>query len=183
MTTLPNRPNTAVIVVDVQNKVMANSHDRAAVIANIGAVVEKARGAGAPVIWVQHESEDLPKGTEDWRIVPELVPVTGEALVGKEYGDSFEATTLEKTLADLGVGKLVVTGAQTDACIRATIHGGLTRGYDVILVSDAHSTEDLSAYGAPPPDQVIRHTNLYWKYQTAPGRTAGTVSSEKVAFD
>ncbi len=75
-----------------------------------------------------------------------------------------------------------MTGAQTDACIRSTLHGAFTRGYDATLVADAHTTEDLSAYGAPPPAQVIAHTNLYWSFQTAPGRTAGTVESAEVDF-
>jgi len=85
-------------------------------------------------------------------------------------------------LAGLGVGRLVVVGAQTDACIRSTLHGALVRGYDATLVSDAHTTEDQTAWGAPPPDQVIAHTNLYWKHQTAPGRTAGTVKTKDVDF-
>jgi nicotinamidase-related amidase len=85
-------------------------------------------------------------------------------------------------LSGLGVGRLVVVGAQTDACIRSTLHGAFVRGYDATLVSDAHTTEDQTAWGAPPPDQVIAHTNLYWTYQTAPGRTAGTVESEGVVF-
>ncbi len=85
-------------------------------------------------------------------------------------------------LAGLGVGHLVVTGAQTDACIRSTLHGAIVRGYDATLVSDAHTTEDQSAWGAPPPDQVITHTNLYWTYQTAPGRTGGTMRSDEVQF-
>ena len=100
----------------------------------------------------------------------------------KIYGDSFEDTDLEARLAELGVGRLVVAGAQTDACIRSTLHGAFTRGYDVTLVGDAHTTEDHSEYGAPSPEQVIAHTNLYWKYQTAPGRTAGTVSTQEVSF-
>ena len=85
-------------------------------------------------------------------------------------------------LAARRVGSLVVAGAQTDACIRSTLHGALVRGYDALLVSDAHTTEDQSAYGAPPPDQVIAHTNLYWQYQQAPGRTAGTARTEEVRF-
>ena len=85
-------------------------------------------------------------------------------------------------LSGLGVGRLVVTGAQTDACVRSTLHGGLVRGYDVILVKDAHTTEDLSAYGAPSPGEVIAHTNLYWAYQTAPGRKAGAVEAGKLDF-
>jgi len=85
-------------------------------------------------------------------------------------------------VSDLGIGRLIVVGAETDACIRSTIHGAFARGYDATLVSDAHTTGDKSAWGAPPPDVVIAHTNLYWKYQTAPGRTAGTVASKDVDF-
>ena len=51
-----------------------------------------------------------------------------------------------------------------------------------LLVSDAHTTEDYTSYGAPSPELVIAHTNLYWKYQTAPGRTAGTVTTAEVDF-
>ena len=76
----------------------------------------------------------------------------------------------------------MVTGAQTDACIRSTIHGAFTRGYDVTLVGDAHTTEDQSAWGAPPPDEVIAHTNLYWRYQAAPGRTAEVTETNDVTF-
>lgn len=183
MTTLKNRPNTALLVVDVQNGVVASAYERDAVVANIAAVVEKARGENVPVVWVQHnEDEGLSKGSEDWRIVPELSPRDEEPLVDKQYGDSFEDTTLESVLSGLGVGKLVVVGAQTDQCIRSTLHGALARGYDAALVSDAHTTEDQSEWGAPPPDKVIAHTNLYWTYQTAPGRTAGTVETADVAF-
>ena len=85
-------------------------------------------------------------------------------------------------LLDLGIGRLVVVGAETDACIRSTLHGAFARGYDATLVGDAHTTGDKSQWGAPPPDQVIAHTNLYWNYQTAPGRAAGTVSTKEVDF-
>jgi isochorismate hydrolase len=182
MTTLPNRPNTALLVVDVQTGVVAGAHERDAVVANIGRLVEKARRDGAPVVWVQHCSDELVSGSEAWGIVPELVPVAGETHIEKRYGDCFEDTDLEAVLSGLGAGRLVVSGAQTDACIRSTIHGALARGYDVTLVSDAHTTEDMSAWGAPPPGQVIAHTNLYWKYQTAPGRKAGTAATGDVVF-
>ena len=85
-------------------------------------------------------------------------------------------------LAGLGVGRLVISGEQTDACVRSTLHGAFVRGYDATLVSDAHTTEDHTQWGAPPPGQVIAHTNLYWTYQTAPGRTAGTVATKDVEF-
>jgi nicotinamidase-related amidase len=180
MTTLENRPNTALLVIDVQNGVVAGAHARDAVVGNVGTLVEKARQEHVPVVWVQHNDQGLPRGSDEWRIVPELSPGDAEPLIEKTYGDSFEDTTLESVLSDLGVGRLIVTGAQTDACIRSTIHGALVRGYDTILVSDAHTTEDLSAWGAPPPDKVIAHTNLYWSDQSAPGRKAGTVKTEDV---
>jgi nicotinamidase-related amidase len=182
MTTLANRPRTALLVVDVQKGVMEGAHERDSVVANICRLVESAREAQVPVVWVQHSGEGLAKGSDEWRIVPELAPDESEPLVEKSYGDSFEDTTLETVLSGLAVGRLVVAGAQTDQCIRSTLHGALVRGYDATLVSDAHTTEDQTAWGAPPPDQVVAHTNLYWTYQTAPGRTAGTIETEDVDF-
>ncbi|WP_410661193.1 cysteine hydrolase family protein [Amycolatopsis sp. lyj-112] len=182
MTTLDNRPNTALLVVDVQNAVVEGSHERDAVITNIGGLVDKARQERVPVVWVQHSDEGLVQGSDEWRIVDELSPHDAEPLVGKSYGDSFEDTDLEKVLAERGVGRLVVVGAETDACIRSTLHGALVRGYDATLVGDAHTTVDKTEWGAPSPDQVIAHTNLYWRYQNAPGRKGGTVTTEDVDF-
>ena len=131
------------------------------------------------MVWVQHEGEGLERGSEAWQIVAELDPGEAEPLVEKRYGDAFEATTLEQVLAGLGVGRLSVVVAETDACIRSTIHGAFARGYDTTLVSDAHTTSDLSAWGAPPPAQVISHTNLYWSFTSAPGRETSVVTTEE----
>jgi nicotinamidase-related amidase len=182
MATLENRPHTVLLVVDVQNGVLAGTHERDSVVANVGTLVDKARQASVPVVWVQHSSQHLAKDSDEWQIVPELKPDDGEPLVGKTYADSFEDTNLETVLASLGVGSIVLAGAQTDECIRSTLHGAIVRGYDATLVSDAHTTEDLSEWGAPPPAQVIAHTNLYWTNHTAPGRTAGTVETEAIDF-
>ena len=167
MTTLENRPNTALLVVDVQNGVVAGAPGRDTVVANINTLVDKARDEHVPVIWVQHNSDEFVSGSEAWQIVPELGPGDGEPLIQKRYGDSFEDTELEDVLSGLGVGRLVVAGAQSDACIRSTLHGAFARGYDATLVGDAHTTEDLTEWGAPPPEQVIAHTNLYWNVTSA----------------
>jgi nicotinamidase-related amidase len=182
MTTLADRPNAALLVIDVQTGIVAEAHDRDSVIANIGTLVGKARAADVDIVWVQHNADDLPAGSEVWQYVPELVRHDSEPLVQKAYADSFEETDLESVLAARGIGRLFVAGAQTDECIRSTLHGAIVRGYDATLIGDAHTTEDLSAYGAPPPDKVIAHTNLYWQYHKAPGRTAGTVSTADVDF-
>jgi len=182
MTTLANRPNTALLVVDVQNGVVGAAHARDSVVANIGTLVDKAREERVPVVWVRHTDEELEQGGDAWQIVTELTPGDDEPLIEKEYNDSFEDTDLEGVLSDLGVGRLVVVGAQTDACIRCTLHGAIVRGYDATLVGDAHTTEDMTAWGNLPPEQVITHTNLYWKHQRAPGRRGGTVAAQDVDF-
>ncbi len=182
MTTLDNRPNTALLVIDVQNGVVGEAYERDKVVANVAVLVDKARDAGADVVWVAHSSDGMPRDSEGWQYVPELKRSDTEPLVHKTYADSFEDTDLETVLAERGVGRLFLSGAQTDECIRSTLHGALVRGYDATLVADAHTTEDLSEYGAPTPDKVIAHTNLYWKYHRAPGRTAGTVETADIDF-
>ncbi|HET9288102.1 MAG TPA: hypothetical protein VFO26_11130 [Gaiella sp.] len=72
--------------------------------------------------------------------------------------------------------------AECKEYVERLLHDALARGYDATLVSDAHTTEHQTAWGAPPPDQVIAHSNLYWTYQTAPGRTDGTVATGEVDF-
>ena len=182
MTTLADRPKTALLVIDVQNDVVGGAHQRDEVVAAISGLVGRARAAGVPVVWVQHSSDEMPPGTDGWQFVPELSRAEDEPLVPKRYADAFEETGLEAVLAEHEVGRLIVTGAQTDECIRSTLHGAVVRGYDATLVSDAHTTEDQSPWGAPTPDLVIAHTNLYWENHTAPGRTAGTVTAGAVDF-
>jgi nicotinamidase-related amidase len=182
MNNLSDRHNTALVVVDVQNDVVAGAHDRDAVIGRIVSLVDRARASDVPVVWVQHSDEGLVQGTHAWEYVPELQRIETEPLVHKQHGDSFEGTDLEQVLSAHEVGSLVVAGAQTDACIRSTIHGAFTRGYDVTLVGDAHTTDDSTAHGAPEPADVIAHTNLYWSRQTAPGRTAAVIGTDDVDF-
>ncbi len=182
VTTLTDRPNTALLVIDVQNGVVTGNYHRDAVVANVSALVDKAREAEVPVIWVQHSDSGMKEGTETWDLVPELTRSESEPLVHKTFGDSFEGTDLEDVLATARVGRLIVSGAQTDACIRSTIHGAFARGYDVTLVSDAHTTEDQSEWGAPTPDLVIAHTNMYWQEQRGPGKSAEVVETKDVTF-
>ena len=176
------REKTALIVIDVQTAVMAASWNAAEVTGTISELVDRARNEGVEVIWVRHSSGELPPESPQWQIVDALTPAEGEAIVEKTHGNTFEDTDFEEVLASKDVGHLVVTGAQSDACVRSTIHGGFARGYDVTLVSDAHTTEDLSDWGAPPPEQVVSHTNLYWGFESGPGRTARVQESAEVDF-
>lgn len=106
MTTLTNRPNTAVAIIDKQRGVVARAYDVERVVANINVVIERARAAAVPVIWVQHSDEELTEGSAQWEYVPELRRLEGEPLVAKNFGDAFEATDLESVLAEHKVGRL-----------------------------------------------------------------------------
>ena len=183
MTTLADRPNTALLVIDMQRGIVGDAYEVERVVANINTLVGKARSEDVPVIWVQHSDDELEEGSDGWQYVPELTRKDDEPLVHKRYGDSFEETDLESVLSERKIGRVVVTGAQTDECIRSTLHGALVRGYDATLVGDAHTTEDLRQWGSPvAPDQAIGYTNLYWKYSKAPGRAGGTVATAEVDF-
>ena len=182
MTTLTDRPATALLVIDVQQDVMEGAQDRDTVIGNIAGLVERARAEDVPVVFVAHADEGMPRDSDAWQYVPELQRADAEPLVHKSYGDSFEDTDLEDVLAERGIGRLVVTGAQSDACIRSTLHGALARGYDVTLVGDAHTTQDTTEWGNIAPADIITFTNLYWGFTGAPGRATAVVPTAEVAF-
>jgi len=181
MCTIANRPNTALIVIDVQNGVVADAYKRTEVIANINTLVTNARAKSVPVIWVQHSEEEMPIGSDYWQIVSELSPLESEPHICKEYGSSFEATNLDEVLADLKVGNLIICGAQTNNCVRHTSHAALERGYDITLVGDAHTTSDVN-WGEYQikADQVISEQNLAFLNYALPGRAAKVLKTVDV---
>jgi len=173
----------ALLVIDVQRDVVANAFRRNEVVANIEHLVESARKAEVPIIWVQHSDDELVKGSEGWAYVSELRMGNGEPVVHKQFGDSFEGTNLDELLQELAIEQLIVCGAQTDACIRSTLHGAIARGYNATLVSDAHTTDDCT-WATPPlsAEQVIAHTNFYWNWQRTPRAVGGTSLTAEVVF-
>lgn len=179
-----NKKNqTAVLIVDMQKGVISNAFSRDLVAANINRLVERARAKNVHVFWVQHSDETLKENTEDWKLVSDLNFDPVERVIHKKYGDSFEDTTLDSELKSHGIHRLLIAGAQTDGCIRATLHGAFVRGYDTVLVADAHTTEDLTAYGLPSPEIIINFTNTYWNWQSAPGRKGSVIKTDEILFD
>lgn len=175
----------ALLVVDVQEAVLENAWERDRVIARINHLIERARAEHVSVVWVQHHDEEsLTRGSAGWAVHGGIDgPRPDEQIVEKTHGDAFEGTELARVLGGLGVGRLVVVGAETDACIRSTIHGAFARGYDVTLVADAHTANDKTAWGAPPVADVVAHLNLCWRFQTGEGKTARVAESVDVDFD
>jgi len=184
MATIGNGHRVALLVVDVQVGVVRAAWDVSRVVANVAATVWRARAQGVPVIWVQHEDEDLMPGCGDWQWVPELVPVEGETRIHKRFNSSFEQTALEAELAAQGVTHVVLAGAMTNWCIRATAYAALERGFDLTLVGDAHTTASiaLEGGGAIEAAHLVQDLNIAVQRLNYPGRRNATVRAAAVDF-
>ena len=172
------------MVVDVQVGVMREAWEAPRVIANVARAVERARTQGVPVLWVQHAGEGLQHGSPEWQWVPELVPAAGEALIHKHFNSSFEETTLDAELALLGATHIVLAGAASNWCIRATAYGALERGYDLTLVQDAHSTGTMVLDDGTriEAENIVRELNLAMTWLSYPGRKNGVAAAQDVDF-
>lgn len=172
---------TALLVIDVQNDVVADGFDSQGVVDRIGKVVDAARSASVPVVYVQHQDEWMAPGSEGWHIRPEVAPLEDEPIVAKEYPDSFAETNLREVLDRLGIGRLIVTGAQSDACVRATSHRALGEGYDVTLVSDAHTTSEREFGGVTiSAEQNVAQVNAAAPWIRYPNTTSALATHDEV---
>lgn len=181
MSTIIGRTESALIVIDVQNGVVANAFKRDEIVENMRTLVQKARSTNVPVIWVQHSDEGLVRDSAAWHIVPELDPNEDEPIVHKNYRSSFEETNLEELLAHDNIAHLVVCGAQSNYCVRHTIGAALERGYDVTLIEDAHTTDD-ELWGKVDvfAEQIIEEQNHVCTEYKLPGRMCNTASTANV---
>jgi len=184
MATVREGKQAVLLVVDVQVGVVRNAWEAPRIIQNIGVAVQKARGLGVPVIWVQHADGDLVHGSPDWQLAPGLVPAEGELRIDKQFNSSFEQTPLEETLARLGAAHIVLAGAATNWCIRATAYAALERGYDLTLIEDAHTTETMELENGMriEAEAIIRELNIAMTWLGYPGRKNGTAAADKVDF-
>jgi nicotinamidase-related amidase len=184
MAALREGKNTALVVVDVQVGVMDGAWNAAHVIANVARAVERARAEGVPVIWVQHSDDELTRGSAVWQWVPALVPGDDELRIYKLFNSSFEETDLDAALARRGVGHIVLAGAATNWCIRATAYGALDRGYDLTLVSDAHTTKSMTLDDGYEiaAESVVRDLNVAMTWLSYPGRKCAAVTADEVRF-
>lgn len=183
---MPTRPgsNSALVVVDVQVGVVADAFERDRIVGNVALAVRRAREAGVPVIWVQHEGDDLKRGTPRWEWAPELVPAEGEHRIHKRYNSSFEDTDLLPHLEENGVSRIFLAGAATNWCIRATAYGALDRGFDLTLVGDAHTTGDMELGPGRVVEArtVIEDLNAAMRWLEYPGRTNAVATAAEVDF-
>lgn len=152
-------PNTALLIVDAQNEMydQANPvHQSDQLLANLKLIIQKARSADVPVIYVQHNDAGLVKGTDFWQIHEAIQPETGDTVVQKWTPDSFHETTLLNELKNKAIQHLVIAGNQTEHCIDATTRSANKHGFTITLAKDAHGTWDSETMSAA---QIIDHHN------------------------
>lgn len=184
MTIVRADDQVALLVVDVQVGVMRHTWDAERIIQNICIAVQKARGAGVPIIWIQHSENEMTDDSPAWQIVPELSPVQGDIHIHKHYNSAFEQTSLQETLTQLGITHIVLVGAATSWCIRATAYAALERGYNLTLIKDAHTTETLELENGIQIQaaQIIDELNIAMTWLNYPGRTNNTASIADLDF-
>ena len=184
MATLAGRDGRVLMVIDVQNEVVDECFDRDRVVDTIATVVDGARASGVPVVWVQHQDDYLVPETDGWQIVPALVPAEGEARIRKRFRSTFEDTELEDVLAGLNAATVILCGAESNNCVRYTMHSALERGYDVLLVSDAHTTWDGTWNGERiDGGAIVAEQNRSASGHRLPGRGSDTVTSSDLLAD
>ncbi len=183
MSAYPDRNRTALMVIDVQVDVMEYAWKREETISRIAELVRRARESKVDVIWVQHSDDGMQIDSEAWQLVPELKVLNSERIVHKLWRSSFEETELEEILEELKVGHLIITGAQSNLCVRHTIHAAIERGLDITLVSDAHTTLDDSWNGAPiPAELLVAELNRGCSDYELPDSFVDTKATELIAF-
>ena len=165
----PLSPCSALLVIDVQAgwyDATPAPHDAAGTLARINDLIDRARAAGRPVLFVQHaEAPEYEPGTAGWELHPELHRQPGDPVIAKTTCDAFHRTELGAELRRHDVGTLVVCGAATEFCVDTTIRRAVSEGYRVIVAADAHTTKDRPVLSAT---QIIAHHNWIWAELSAP---------------
>ncbi len=184
MATIRKGNKSALMVVDVQVGVIENAWDPEHIVSNICIAVEKARSQGVPVIWVQHSDEELKYQSPEWELAPELTPLVSETRIFKHFNSTFEETQLEEILSGLDVSHIVLAGAATNWCIRATAYGALDRGYDLTLIKDAHTTKNMDIEDGVQvkAEHIIRDLNVAMEWLSYPGRVNRAVAAKDLDF-
>ena len=173
--------HTALLVIDMQIGLVEGAYQEGPVLDRIADLMHRARGAGIPVVHVQHHHATyapLKAGAPTWHLHPRVAPLGGERVIGKTASDSFHDTPLLDELRRLGVNHLVVTGMQTEFCVDTTCRRAIGLGLNVTLVSDAHTTIDA----AFPAEQIIRHHNAVLPQLAHPSHHITVRPSREVSF-
>lgn len=174
-------PKTALLIIDMQEALVVGAYRAADVLERVAALADRARAAGVPVVYVQHNHATfsaLMKGARGWRIHPIIAPRAGDRTLEKTASDAFYATGLESLLRSLEVDTIAIAGMMTEYCVDATARSALSHDFDVLLLSDCHTTGDSTL----PAEQIVAHHNAVLPNVVHPGRRVRLAASVEVTF-
>lgn len=135
----------ALLVIDLQNGVCYGQNelfDLEPLLAKVNQRIADYRRQQLPIIFIQHEDEELVKGCESWQLVPQLKNLPEDYYVGKTHANSFYQTNLQELLQELAIKNLEIVGAQTQYCVDSTIKFAHGLGYTLFLQRNGTSTLD-----------------------------------------
>ncbi len=152
--------------------------DLEGVVAAVGRLLDEARRAGVPVVYttVAYDEGDtrtaaafidkvpalltLAAGGRWVEIDPRIAPVPGEPVLTKLFASAFFGTPLASLLAASGCDGVVVTGASTSGCVRATAVDALQHGYRTVVPREAVGDRDPAAHDANLNDLDAKYADV-----------------------
>jgi isochorismate hydrolase len=175
---------SALVIVDAQVGILASTWDSKRVVGNIGKLISKARSAGVPIFWVQHSDAELKLGSDAWKLMPDFTVQPTDPVIHKTFNSSFADTDLETQLKGRGVKRVVLAGALTNWCMRATAYSAIERGYNLSVASDAHSTENMESSPGRviAAKDIVDEFNSVMRWLAVPKIQIEVKSAEELAF-
>ena len=172
----------AMLVVDMQQGLFdqAPRFDAAGVVERINRLTERVRAANGTVLFIQHDGpkgDSLEPGTWGWELLETLNRCEKDPVIRKTACDAFLGTGLAETLSRLKATTLVVTGCATDFCVDTTLRAATSRGFDVLVPTDCHTTADRPHLDA---ETIIAHPTFMWENLILPGDPVKAVPARDI---
>lgn len=135
----------ALMIIDLQNGVCCGEkplYQLEKLIVKVNQKISKYHEAGLPIIFVQHNEEDLVANTSAWEIIPKLQKDKGTLFLQKWHANAFYQTNLADELQKRKIQNIEICGAQTEYCLDATIKMAHGLGYQLFMERNLTSTVD-----------------------------------------
>lgn len=173
----------ALIVIDFQNAVLSEppAWQADTVLERIAGLIARARTAGVPVIYVQHDTagSDWEAGTHGWQFPALIAPQPQDHVSAKNSCDAFRQTGLQQHLAQAGITTIYVCGYATEFCIDTSVRRAASLELATVVISDAHTTRDRPHLAAPA---IVEHHNWVWRQLLNPGNPVTLLTADAVPF-
>lgn len=171
------------LIIDMQNAWLAKPgapcFNSDAVTGWINLAASRVRAEGGQVVFIQHADDEAPVGSHAWQVIPALQTGAGDARIGKDACDAFGGTALAAHLQDSATDTVYICGFATEFCVDTAVRAAASRGFDVIVLADAHTTSDRPHLSA---EAIVEHHTWIWSNMSCPAGGSLTVMTTAQAF-